>query len=180
MAVLIALTIPILWLLPQPNKNPYRPSIDLPSVAYEAGQEAGYPVAAAEQEGWHYNFGRWNTGNSDGINYWQTGQVTPNEHFIELTQAAGTNSTWISNVVDNAAISGEEEIAGHTWQVRSLTTKEKAEVISYVGEIDSTTVIISGQADQAELKQFVQATVDYLNQPTYTTAPTQGPSSGIQ
>lgn len=51
MIVMVLLLLPVIWLMPQPNKNPYRPTVDLPVIAYEASNQAGYPVAAAEQEG---------------------------------------------------------------------------------------------------------------------------------
>lgn len=178
--VLVLITLPIYWLMPQPNKNPYRPSVDVPVVAYESSQQAGYPVVSPELEGWHYNFARWNTGNSDGIDYWQTGQVTPSEHYIETTQAKDTNATWVSNMVDNAPVSGETEVAGVTWEVRSLTNKDKQITLSYVGEVEGTTVIVSGEADAAEIEQLAEATVAYAKKPVHTEAPTADPSSGIK
>lgn len=177
--VLVLITLPIYWLMPQPNKNPYRPTVDLPIVAFEASQHAGFPVVAPELEGWHYNFARWNSGQTDGIGYWQTGQVTPSTRFIESTQAKGTNPTWIANMVENAQVTGTAEIAGVSWEVRSLVDQEKKETLSYIAEIDQTTVILSGQASQEELNQLAEATVEYLRNPAYTEAPSARPSSGI-
>lgn len=177
---LVLITLPIYWLMPQPNKNPYRPTVDVATVAYESSQQAGYPVVSPELDGWHYNFARWNTGNSDGIDYWQTGQVTPSEHYIETTQAKDTNATWVANMIDNAAVSDKTEVAGISWEVHSLTDKDGKTTLSYVGEVKGTTVIVSGQAESSEIEQLVESSVDYLKAPTHTTAPSDTPSNGIQ
>lgn len=180
MVVMILLVIPVVWLMPQPNKNPYRPSVDVPAVAYAASQEAGYPVAAAQQEGWHYNYARWNANQADGINYWQTGQVTPSSQFIELTQAKDTNATWVANITDRAVTEGTAQVGGVEWEMRSAVDPDDKEKITtfYIGEIDGTTVILQGQAEHAEFQLLAEETVKYMRSPEATASPT--PSSGIQ
>lgn len=180
MVVMLLLIIPVLWLMPQPNKNPYRPSVDLPVVAYEASREAGYHVAAAEQEGWHYNYARWNTGAADGINYWSTGQVTPTSRFIEVVQAKDANPTWVAQQVKNAVPEAQVQLAGVEWEMRSLVDPEDKNkvTVSYIAELEGTTVIMMGDAETAEFQELAEATVDYLEHPASTASPT--PSSGIQ
>lgn len=180
MVVMILLIIPVLWLMPQPSKNPYRPSVDLPLVAYEASGEAGYHVAAAQQEGWHYNYARWNSQQADGINYWETGQVTPSNQFIVLTQAAGTNPTWIANTTGGAQAEGSVQAGGISWELRSLVdAKDKQKVTSYyIGQLEGTTVILSGEAEAAEFQALAEATAAYLKAPASTVEPT--PASGIR
>lgn len=180
MIVMILLIIPVIWLMPQPNKNPYRPSVDVPSVAYAASQEAGYPVAAAQQEGWHYNYARWNSNQADGIDFWQTGQVTPSSKFIELTQARGTNATWLANITDRAVTEGTAQVAGVEWEIRSAVDPDDKEKVTtfYIGEVQGTTLVLEGEADQAEFQQLAQSTVEYMKSPQATASPT--PSSGIQ
>lgn len=180
MVVMILLLLPVIWLMPQPNKNPYRPSVDLPVVAYEASSQAGYPVAAAEQEGWHYNYARWVTGQADGINYWSTGQVTPSNHFIELIQAADTNPTWIAQTVGHAVAEASVNVASTEWEVRSLTDPDdKSKVTTfYIGKVEGTTLILKGEAEAAEFQALIEATVNDIASPAPTVAPT--PSSGIR
>lgn len=180
MIVMVLLLLPVIWLMPQPNKNPYRPTVDLPVIAYEASAQAGYPVAAAEQEGWHYNYARWNTGQADGINYWSTGQVTPSNDFIELIQATGTNPTWLAQTVGQAVPEATVQAGGVDWDVRSLVdADDKSKVTTfYIGEVDGTTVILKGEAEAAEFQALAEATVAYMAAPSSTVSPT--PSSGIQ
>ncbi|MDY6052422.1 MAG: DUF4245 domain-containing protein [Rothia sp. (in: high G+C Gram-positive bacteria)] len=180
MIVLVFLLLPVLWLMPQPDKNPYRPSVDLPVIAYEASQQAGYPVAAAEQEGWHYNYARWVTGQADGINYWSTGQVTASNHFIELVQAQDTNPTWIAQTVGQAVAEATIQAGGVSWEVRSLADADDQKKVTsfYIGEVAGTTVILKGQAETAEFQSLAETTVAYMDAPSSTVSPT--PSSGIQ
>ncbi|MDO4898550.1 MAG: DUF4245 domain-containing protein [Rothia sp. (in: high G+C Gram-positive bacteria)] len=180
MVVMVLLIIPVLWLMPQPNKSPYRPSVDVPVVAYEASREAGYHVAAAEQQGWHYNYARWNPGAADGINYWSTGQVTPSNHFIELVQAKDANPTWVAQQVKNAVPEATVQLAGIEWDMRTLVDPDdkKKVTTSYIAEVEGTTVIMSGEAETAEFQSLAEATVVYLKNPASTASPT--PSSGIQ
>lgn len=180
MVLMILLLLPVIWLMPQPDKNPYRPSVDLPVIAYDASHQAGYPVAAAEQEGWHYNYARWVTGQADGINYWSTGQVTPANHFIELVQATDTNPTWVSQLVGNATPEATVKVGSSDWEVRSLVDPDhKSKVTTfYIGQVEGTTVILKGQADPAEFQALIEATVSYMKSPRSTERPT--PSQGIQ
>lgn len=181
MIVMIALLIPFLMLMPQltNTKNYYDPDVDLHGISYNAGTEAGFPVAAPELEGWTYNFARWNSGQADGISFWNTGMVTSNQNYIELTQAKGTNPTWIANKIENAPISDEKKISGAPWKIHTLTnTNEDKTITSYVGEIEGTTVILKGEAEPAEFEQLANAVVEYAKNPTMTAEPSA--SSGIK
>lgn len=181
MVVMIALLIPFLLLMPQltSNKNQYEPNVDLHGSAYNAGNEADFPVAAPEIDGWTYNFARWKSGQADQVNFWNTGLVTPAQNYIELTQAKGTNPTWIAQKVENAPISGEKEISGVKWQIRTLTnTKEDKTTTSYVGEVAGTTVVLKGEAETAEFEELASAVENYSKNPTMTAEPTS--TSGIK
>lgn len=177
MAAMILILIPILWLMPHPDKTPYRPQMNVHQVAFESGQQAGFAVAAPELEGWHYNYARWNGNTADKIGFFKSGQVTPKNHFIELTQAKDTNPTWVAQQTNNAVQQGSEQIGGVQWEVRAeASTKNNERVYSYVGQVpvangSSTTVILSGTADPAEFAQLADATVTYLKQPTATAEP---------
>ncbi|WP_421083566.1 DUF4245 domain-containing protein [Rothia nasimurium] len=180
MVVITLLLLPVIWMMPQPNKNPYRPTVDLPLVSYEASQVAGYPVAAAEQEGWHYNYARWISGQADGINYWETGQVTPSNAFLEIIQAADSNPTWIAQKTGNAVPEASLQIDGATWEVRTLVDPEDKEKITtfYIGELENTALIVKGDADPAEFQALIEATAKQLSGPQPTEAPTS--STGIK
>ncbi|MFC2285680.1 MAG: DUF4245 family protein, partial [Corynebacterium matruchotii] len=66
-SAMVAILIPVLWLMPQPDKNPYRPQVNLSQVAAESTQQAGFPVAVPQLESWHYNYARWTGNTPDNI-----------------------------------------------------------------------------------------------------------------
>lgn len=181
MIVMIALLVPFLMLAPQltNTKNFYEPDVDLHGAAYNAGQEAKFPVATPQVEGWTYNFARWNSGQADGIDFWNTGLVTKEQNFIDLTQAKDTNPTWVANKVENAPIAGTQEIGGVEWEIRTLTDpKEDKTTSSYIGELDGTTVILKGEANPQEFEQLAQAVINYSKTPSMTAEPSA--TSGIK
>ena len=177
MVAMILILIPVLWLMPRPDKTPYRPQVNVAQVAFESSRQAGFPVAVPQLEGWHYNYARWNGNTPDNIGFFKSGQVTGKNHFIELTQAKDTNPTWVAQQTDNATKQGTEQIAGVEWEVRAATSKKNNErVYSYVAHVpsaggQSTTIILSGAADPAEFSQLADAASAYLKNPTATADP---------
>ncbi len=182
MAVMIAILIPILWLAPQltNTKNYYEPRVDLPAIAVQASQAAGYPVAAPELEGWTYNFARWNSNQPDGVDFWNTGMLTAQQQYIELIQAKDANPTWVAQKTQNAPVSETRHIAGLDWEVRVFTDQKDASTKTYyIGKLSSSTLILAGQADPEVFEQLAQAVLTYNKNPTYTPAPSQSGTSGI-
>ena len=94
MVAMILILIPVLWLMPRPDKTPYRPQVNVAQVAFESSRQAGFPVAVPQLEGWHYNYARWNGNTPDNIGFFKSGQVTGKNHFIELTQRKEKTPPW--------------------------------------------------------------------------------------
>ncbi|MFJ3031472.1 DUF4245 domain-containing protein [Rothia terrae] len=182
MVVLVACIVPVLWLMPQPNKDPYQAEVDLPKVAYEAGEASSFAVAAPELKGWHYNFARWNSNQADKINYWETGQITGSDHFITLKQAdaSKTNDSWIAQQTNNAAPHAGESVSGINWDVRTGQNDKDETVTYYIGEVSGTTVIMYGSdVPGTDFAQLADAVVNYQKQPTATASPTSTSDTGI-
>lgn len=187
MLVMIAILIPILLLVPRltSNQNMYNPQVDVPAIAYQSTQEAGYPVAAPTPDDWTYNFARWNSNQTDKIDFWNSGVVSPGQQYVELTQASDTNPSWVAQKTNNSTITGEAEVAGITWETREGTekdenTKREKTVTYYVGEVGSTTVILSSESGAEPIEQWAQQVVDYSKSPSHTAEPTPSNTSGIQ
>ncbi|MBM7051436.1 MULTISPECIES: DUF4245 domain-containing protein [unclassified Rothia (in: high G+C Gram-positive bacteria)] len=182
MVVLLACVLPVIWLMPKPDKDPYQASVDLPKVAFEAGEVARFTPTAPQLENWHYNYARWYSHQADGISYWETGQITAAAEFLTVKQAdAGeTNVSWIAQQTGNSRPIGAESIAGVEWEVREGTTDKDETLTYYVGEVDGTTVIIYGDAPGTEFAQLAEAIVNYQKAPTATASPTATSGTGIE
>ncbi len=183
MVVLVACIVPILWLMPQPNKDPYQAEVNVPKVAYEAGESASFTVAAPELEGWHYNFARWTSNQADKISYWETGQITASNRFITLKQAdaSKTNDSWIAQQTNNAAPQDHETVSGIEWDIRTGKNDKDETVTYYIGDVAGTTVIMYGSdVPGTDFAQLAEAVVNYQKNPTATASPTATSDTGIQ
>lgn len=182
MLVLLVCVVPVLWLMPKPDKDPYQASVDLHRVAFEAGEVASFAPAAPELEKWHYNYARWYSHQADGISYWETGQITAGSKFLTLKQADAkeTNVSWIAQQTGNARVTGSDSVAGVTWEMREGRTDNDKSVVYYISEVKGTTVIIYGDAAGHEFAQLAEAIVNYQKTPTATASPTATSGTGIK
>ena len=79
MVAMILILIPVLWLMPRPDKTPYRPQVNVAQVAFESSRQAGFPVAVPQLEGWHYNYARGMVIRPDNIGFFKSGPGYPGE-----------------------------------------------------------------------------------------------------
>lgn len=184
MVVMVAMLVPILLLVPQltSNQNHYDPKVDVASIAYQAGNEAGYPVLSPAPDHWTYNFARWRSGQADGVDFWNAGVVSPNQQYVELKQAKDTNPTWVAQQTQNGLVTDNKEIDGVNWEIRTYTDKDEKTTTYYVGEIEQTTVILSADdaTDASTIEDFARAVISYQQNPTHTVEPTPTDTSGIK
>lgn len=164
MIALLLILLPFLWLVPRPDNQTYRPQVDLTKTAQEAGEAAGYTVVAPRtDDSWHANFARWNSGSADGVPFWEAGFVTPSQGFITITQTNKANPTWISQKADGAPATGRTEIGGVSWETRvKQGTDDSDKSMAYVGDVDGTTLILSGNAERGEFQDLAQKSMDSL------------------
>lgn len=148
----LALVLAAVMLNPAPKGE--RPGADVPAIAAEAADTAGYaPLAPELPEGWSANYARWNTGSADGVAHWEVGWLTPGENFIKMSQTSQANPTWVAQMAEQAAPAGERTAGGITWELRDGTDGDA----HLIGEFDATTVILSGAADLTEFDVLAEA-----------------------
>ena len=158
-AATIAVFLPIILLNPTHTAQTYQRNIDVAAVAAQAEADAGYfPAAPDLPAGWTSNFARWNGSARDGVDTWEVGYLTADKGFIQLTQTAEGNPTWINQQLDGATVSGERRIAGVPWEL--LDNKDGSTALST--EIDGSTLILSGEADLAEFDILAAAVLARL------------------
>lgn len=164
MAALLLLVLPIFWLMPRPDGQVYRPSVD---VAQEAGYAADVaefdPLAPELGDGWSPNYARWD-GASDGVPAWEAGWVTPQSRFAGLTQTADANPTWTLQQLQGMVQTGTRDVDGVTWQTYSGTDDDDRPISGWVGELPDSTVILQGSADDEELAHAASAVVQAAEQ----------------
>ncbi len=161
MIALLLILLPFLWLVPRPDKESYRPQVDLTKTAQEASEAAGYPVVAPNlDEPWHANFARWNSGSTDGVPFWETGFVTPSQGFITISQTNKANPTWTAQKTNGAPATGHQDIHGVDWETHVKPGKDNDSAgTSYVATIQGTTVVLSGDATKDEFSTMAENAV---------------------
>jgi hypothetical protein len=158
MALLVSVLaiVPVVLLNAGQKTDPYRPSVDVASVAVNAKDVAGFaPVAPQLPAGYSPNYARWVAGASDGVAHWDIGYLTPQQKFISVVQTASANPTWLAEQVKKAPTTGTRTVAGVDWTLYDKPGVEK----SLVATVGRTTVVLSGSAGFDEFDTVAAAVV---------------------
>ncbi|MGK7223614.1 DUF4245 domain-containing protein [Kocuria flava] len=174
MAVLLLLVLPLVWLQPRPDGEPYRPDVDVAQEAsYVAGQSPFPPVVPEPGEEWTANYARWNGGAAEGVPYWEIGWVSPGGRFVELVQTSLANPTWLAQQAETLPATGTADAGGTRWDVHVREASDDAGALTvYTGEAAGSTLVVKGDADRAELDHLAAAAVEALAAAPETPAPT--------
>ncbi|MCY0904927.1 DUF4245 domain-containing protein [Arthrobacter sp. H14-L1] len=141
--VTLAVVLPVILLNAHQNASVYRPDVDVPVIAAQARDAAGFaPASAALPQGWSVNYARWKSAGADGVAFWEVGYVSPSGQFISLKQSAHANPSWLAQNANNAPITGERQIGAHSWELRDKPGSDKSLILPYRG----TTMILTGSA----------------------------------
>jgi hypothetical protein len=158
MALLVSVLaiVPVVLLNAGQKTDPYRPSVDVASVAANAKDVAGFtPVAPQLPSDYSPNYARWASGTSDGVAHWDIGYLTPQQKFVSIVQTASANPTWLADQVKKAPTTGTRTVAGVEWTLYDKPGTEK----SLVATIGGTTVVVSGSAGFDEFDTVAAAVV---------------------
>ncbi|OXS82985.1 DUF4245 domain-containing protein [Kocuria marina] len=159
MLVLILLLLPFLWLQPKPDAQPYRAHVDVSEEARFAGDQAPFtPAAPALGDGWSANYARWEAQSQDGVPLWNVGFLSPGYHLVDMAQTARSNPTWLAQRTQLIPPTDERTVNGITWQIHHRDASGKQdEFTAWVGELKDSTVVLSGQAPNAEFEHVARA-----------------------
>ncbi|MBG0738280.1 DUF4245 domain-containing protein [Paeniglutamicibacter antarcticus] len=175
--VTLAVVLPVILLNAHQNASVYRPDVDVPVIAAQARDVAGFAPVAALPPGWSVNYARWKSAGADGVAFWEVGYVSASGQFISLKQSALANPSWLAQNANNAPVTGERQIGAHNWELRDKPGSDKSLILQYRG----TTMILTGSApltDFDTLGAAAIASIDHqLDSPTGGAAtPTTGSS----
>ncbi|WP_434618123.1 DUF4245 domain-containing protein [Arthrobacter sp. A5] len=172
--VTVAVVLPIILLNPHQNASAYRPGVDVPVVAGQAKDAAGFaPAAAVLPEGWSANYARWNSAGPTEVAFWEVGYVSAAQQFISLKQSANANPTWVAQATDNAPVTGDRRVGPQDWELRDKPGSNKSLILNYKG----TTLVLSGSATLAEfdiLAAAATASIDAQQASGSASAPAAG------
>ncbi len=152
--VTVAVVVPIILLNPHQNASAYRPGVDVPAIAAQARDAAGFaPAAAVLPEGWTVNYARWNSAGAVEVAFWEVGYVSASQQFISLKQSANANPTWLAQATANAPVTGDRMVGMQDWELRDKPGADRSLIINYKG----TTLVLSGSATLTEMDVLAAA-----------------------
>lgn len=159
MVVLLLLLLPFLWLAPKPDAQPYRANVDVSEEAgYVADQAQFDPVAPELGADWSANYARWEANSQEGVPVWSVGYLSPDYRLVKVVQTAESNPTWLAQRTELIPVTDQREVGGISWDVRYRDAQGKQEKFTaWVGELDDSTVILTGKASEAEFEHVAKA-----------------------
>ena len=158
MAVLFMLILPFLWLSPKPDAQPYRADVNVAEEAGFVAEQADFTPAAPELgEDWTANYARWQANSQDGVPVWSVGYLSPEYRLVELVQTAEANPTWLAQRTELIPVTDQKNVGGVSWDIHHRDPiGQQEEFTAWVGELDDSTVILSGKASEGEFEHVAK------------------------
>lgn len=150
----LAVALMVYFLNPGSTAETYERPVDVDAVATQATAGLDYTALSPEvPEGWRATYARLRSGGADQVPAWEAGYVTGQEEFVGLTQTDQSNPTWLSQTVKGAPNAGQVSVDGIAWALHEPAEGDR----HLVGELEGTTVVISGSGELSDLEAMATA-----------------------
>lgn len=162
LAACLGLVLVIVLITPRSDQN-LIPRVDYKAIAKTTKQATSLPILDPKlKAGWWSNGARFETGSADGVQSWYVGFVGPKGEYTGVTQAFGSNPTWVALKLQGDLPVAELKIGGRTWTVyRSQQTNNPPKTMDYAlytsVSRDAThrdDILVYGTAGPAETANF--------------------------
>ena len=137
-----------------------RDPIDYAGVAADAQQAVDVPLVVPDlPDGWTANRAEFVTNESDGIDSWQIGLLTPGEQYIGFVQGIAADERWMSEQTAGAEATGSVAIGDRDWQVYDRRDADDPGNLAYILTTVSgdSTIVLGGTASDAEFEVLASA-----------------------
>ncbi|MBT1035925.1 DUF4245 family protein [Canibacter sp. lx-45] len=172
-SLLVTLGLVLIMVLMVPRGTGDYPSrnVDVVQLAQNATNTAGHPLAAPQMPaGWLAKQAQLRHNKDTRTSYWYIGYTTPSNNYAAVAQGTTVDLTpaseaWVKTQLERKKQTGQEEFAGHTWRVYShpKDSSDNSNVrYGYVTTIAGATLIVSGTASEAEVRELAANTVASL------------------
>ncbi|WP_431861927.1 DUF4245 domain-containing protein [Micrococcus terreus] len=150
----LAVALMVYFLNPGSTAETYERPVDVDAVATQATAGLDYTALSPEvPEDWRATYARLRSGSADQVPAWEAGYVTGQEEFVGLTQTDQSNPTWLSQTVKGAPNAGQVSVDGIAWALHEPAEGDR----HLVGELEGTTVVISGSGELSDLEAMATA-----------------------
>jgi hypothetical protein len=151
----------LIVLLGPRSDTPIERDIDVAAVAEQAQAGVDPSLAVPElPDGWRSNAAELRTRDSDGVNAWYIGYLTPSDEYAGMYPGLGANPTWTADLLKNTIAPGVVTIDGVEWTVYD-NRESDAEVgnarYGLVTEAGESTFVLLGTASPEEFDTLAGA-----------------------
>lgn len=146
LALVASLGIVLLTVLavPRDDSNRITP-VDYKKAVAEAKASSGLDIFAPEiPQGWWANQAKWFSNPADGVKYFQTGFVGPNNQYVRLTQAFSVNPTWVALSTKEFGPNIDAIATNSNWTKWIHTGQDDADPYLWTLEDGSDLIILNG------------------------------------
>lgn len=143
-----------------------RDPVDYAAVAADAQGAVAVPLVVPDlPAGWTANRAELVPGQSDGIDSWQIGLLTPGEQYIGFVQGIRADPRWVSEQTANAEATDRITIGDRVWTIYDRRDVQDPGLVAYAMttvEGDST-IVLAGTAADAEFEVLAEAVAAELD-----------------
>lgn len=137
-----------------------REPIDYAAVAADAQGAVDVALVVPElPDDWSANRAELVTNESDGIDSWQIGLLTPGAQYIELVQGIRADPRWVSERTENSEAADRVTIGDRVWTVYDRRDVQDPGNLAYaLTTVDAdSTIVLGGTASEAEFAVLADA-----------------------
>lgn len=159
LAASLGIVLLLVLVVVRPDASP-RASIDYRTTATSAQTAVDVQLTVpALPDGWTVNRAELVTAAADGVVVWRLGLVTAKTQYIALDQGIDANPSWVADRVMTPRSAGNVTIGGLDWTIYDRRDATDNGLVAYalVTELDGSTVVLSGTADDAEFAELAEA-----------------------
>lgn len=139
MGLVLAIIGVIMALTWTPNPDPVR-EVDIGQALAAAQADAGFAPLVPALEGLRATSARWQvTEASEGERVWHVGYVTPDDQYLQVSQAQIDNPNYISEQTLEGVAGATVTVDGTDWQIYEAPNRT-----SVVSTADGVTTIVTG------------------------------------
>lgn len=141
LAATLGIVIVTILAVPRDDSNRIEP-VDYKAAVSQAEQASNLNILAPElPQGWWSNRAKWRGATADGVHYFETGFVGPQNQYVRLIQAFDVNPTWVALASKDFA-PNSDSLAGSPDWTKWISTDEKS-VDPYLWTIEKNGQFIS-------------------------------------
>lgn len=142
----------------------FTPDVDVAEAGGWTSDVAEYTAIVPDvPEGWTANYARWENPAELGVTAWEVGYSVEEQSFLSFAQTDEPNPAWINDATRQIGPTGEETVAGLTFEVRENDEWKYYVLEAEDNTIDGTAIVLGGEATAEQFDTLLTAVTDSID-----------------